>query len=85
MNLPPEQPASEPQGRARHSVHAAGNEPDVSVDNLGAQRTDAPCQIDSDERTGLPGLRTWRAVYLFAFGCFVLWVVLLLALTVLYS
>jgi hypothetical protein len=29
------------------------------------------------ESTGLPGLRTWRRVYLFVFGCFVLWVVLL--------
>ena len=31
----------------------------------------------SDESTGLPGLHTWRRVYLFVFGCFVLWVVLL--------
>ncbi len=38
-----------------------------------------------DHLTGLPGLRTWRAVYLFVFGCFVLWVLLLLALTVVYS
>jgi hypothetical protein len=38
-----------------------------------------------DELTGLPGLRTWRNVYFFVFGCFVLWVLLLLALTVIYS
>lgn len=38
-----------------------------------------------DELTGLPGLRTWRGVYLFVFGCFVLSVVLLIALTVIYS
>lgn len=38
-----------------------------------------------DELTGLPGLRTWRGVYLFVFGCFLLWVVLLLALTVNFS
>ena len=38
-----------------------------------------------DEMTGLPGLRTWRGVYLFVFGCFVLWVMLLLALTVSFS
>ena len=38
-----------------------------------------------DEITGLPGLRTWRHVYLFVFGCFVLWVLLLLALTMSYS
>jgi hypothetical protein len=35
-----------------------------------------------DDLTGLPGLRTWRQVYLFVFGCSVLWVLLLLALTV---
>jgi len=39
----------------------------------------------NEELTGLPGLRTWRGVFLFVFGCFVLWVGLLLALTVLYS
>jgi hypothetical protein len=38
-----------------------------------------------DELTGLPGLRTWRHVYLFVFGCFVLWIVLLLSLTMSYS
>ncbi|MBK8478943.1 MAG: hypothetical protein IPL39_22450 [Opitutaceae bacterium] len=30
-----------------------------------------------DEVTGLPGFRTWRRVYLFVFGCFVLAVVFL--------
>jgi len=39
----------------------------------------------SDETTGLPGLRTWRTVYLVVFGCVILWVLLLLALTVCYS
>jgi hypothetical protein len=38
-----------------------------------------------DKLTGLPGLRTWRHVYLFVFGCFILWVLLLLGLTVFYS
>jgi hypothetical protein len=38
-----------------------------------------------NEPTGLPGLRTWRGVYLFVFGCFILWVVLLIALTVIFS
>jgi len=38
-----------------------------------------------DELTGLPRLRTWRGVYVFVFGCFILWVVLLLALTVSFS
>jgi hypothetical protein len=30
-----------------------------------------------DETTGLPGLRTWRSVYVFVLGCFVAYVVLL--------
>jgi len=38
-----------------------------------------------DERTGVPGLYTWRGVYFFVFGCFILWVVLLLVLTVTFS
>ena len=33
------------------------------------------------ERTGLPWFRTWRGVYLFVLGCFVLYVVLLTVLT----
>jgi len=39
---------------------------------------------DSDKLTGLPWLRTWRGVYVFVFGFFVLWVVLLLVLTLSY-
>ena len=35
--------------------------------------------------TGLPVLRTWRSVYLFVLGCFVLSVLLLLMLTMSYS
>jgi hypothetical protein len=42
-------------------------------------------QDSGDELTGLPCLRTWRSVYFFVFGCFVLSVLLLLALTVIYS
>jgi len=34
-----------------------------------------------DDLTGLPGLRSWRGVYVFVFGCFILWVVLLTLLT----
>ncbi len=45
---------------------------------------DAPRE-DKYELTGLPGLHTWRSVYLFVFGCFALSVLLLLALTVIYS
>jgi hypothetical protein len=35
----------------------------------------------SDETTGLPGLRSWRAVYLAVLGIFVVWVGLLTWLT----
>ncbi len=38
-----------------------------------------------EEPTGLPCLKTWRGVYLFVLGCFILWVLLLLALTASYS
>ena len=31
----------------------------------------------ADEPPGVPGFRTWRGIYLFVFGCFVLVVVLL--------
>ncbi len=37
------------------------------------------------EPTGLPWFRTWRGVYIFVFGSFLLWVVLLFALTVIFS
>ena len=40
---------------------------------------------ESDDLTGLPGLRTWRSVYLFVLGVFATYVVLLLALTKHYS
>lgn len=38
-----------------------------------------------DAKTGLPGLRTWRAVYLFVLGCFIVWVGLLTLLTRVFS
>ena len=38
-----------------------------------------------DKATGLPWLNTWRDVYIFVLGCFVLWVGLLVALTVIFS
>ena len=34
-----------------------------------------------DGTTGLPWLRTWRGVYLFVFGCFIVYVVFLTVLT----
>ena len=39
----------------------------------------------SDEPPGLPGFRTWRGVYLFVFGWFVLVVALLAAFTRIFS
>ncbi|HWA84810.1 MAG TPA: hypothetical protein VG710_01195 [Opitutus sp.] len=38
-----------------------------------------------DASTGLPGFRSWRAVYVVVLGIFVLWVVLLAWLTAHYS
>jgi len=42
-------------------------------------------QPADDEATGLPGFRTWHAVYGFVLGVFVLWVGLLALLTARYS
>jgi hypothetical protein len=38
-----------------------------------------------DESPGVPGFRTWRGVYLFVFGCFVLVVILLAVFTRVYA
>jgi hypothetical protein len=38
-----------------------------------------------DDATGLPWPRTWRGVYLLVLGCFVMWVVLLVALERVFS
>jgi len=40
-----------------------------------------PDLIPDDEPPGVPGFRTWRGVYLFVFGWFVLIVVLLAIFT----
>ena len=32
---------------------------------------------DPDDSPGVPGFRTWRGVYLFVFGCFILVVIAL--------
>jgi hypothetical protein len=42
-------------------------------------------QPDPDESTGLPGLRSWRKVYLVVFVVFVFWIGLLTWLTESYS
>ena len=44
-----------------------------------------PLQPPDDEATGLPGFRTWRAVYGCVLGVFVLWVGLLALLTARFS
>jgi len=49
----------------------------------------SPVEVESPapetEKTGLPLLRSWPAVYIFVLGSFVLWVALLVALTKIYS
>lgn len=40
-----------------------------------------PASAPDDRRTGLPALRTWRAMYWFVLGVFALWVTLLTWLT----
>jgi hypothetical protein len=39
----------------------------------------------NDESTGLPGLRSWRKVYLFVLVVFAVWVGLLIVLTRMFS
>lgn len=41
----------------------------------------SPEPSEHDESPGVPGFRTWRGVYLFVFGSFVLVVVLLAIFT----
>ena len=48
------------------------------------ERDDVPVAVD-DQSTGLPGLRSWPAVYWFVGGTFMLWLMLLTALTWWYS
>jgi hypothetical protein len=51
-----------------------------AVPAFSASPLPTPGQTD-DRSTGLPWLRTWTAVYLFVFGTFVFWIVLLAALS----
>ncbi len=44
-----------------------------------------PDHEPEDATTGLPGFRTWRRVYLFVFGCFILVVIGLTILTRLFE
>ena len=41
-----------------------------------------PAPASDDEATGLPGVRTWRAVYAVVLGVFVVWLGLLAWLSV---
>ena len=50
----------------------------------GDQTTEAASAPEA-ETTGLPALKTWRSVYAFVLGIFLLWVALLTGLTQLYS
>jgi hypothetical protein len=47
-----------------------------------ASRPDARAEVESP---GVPGFETWRGVYLFVFGWFLLVVVLLTVFTVVFS
>jgi hypothetical protein len=44
-----------------------------------------PAARTTGESTGLPWLRTWRGVYVLVMVCFVIWVGLLVALSVIFS
>ncbi len=48
-------------------------------------RSSAPNPPEEPAGPGLPGFRTWRGVYLFVLGCFLLWVGLLALLTARFS
>lgn len=55
-----------------------------NVSRAAGAALEVPDPGDSDA-PGLPLLRTWKGVYLFVLGCFLLWVGLLVALTVIFS
>jgi len=57
-----------------------------SDDKTPGPESAAPGPAESDQRrTGLPGLRTWPAVYVFVLAVFALWVGLLIALSKVFS
>lgn len=66
----PESP--ETNGTARRAAPTSGGTPPAAA------------VLTDDAHTGLPGLRTWRAVYFAVVGIFALWVALLAALTFLF-
>jgi hypothetical protein len=46
-----------------------------------AEATDDPKPPIDDATTDLPGLPTWPAVYVFVLGTFIVWIILLTALS----
>jgi hypothetical protein len=50
-----------------------------------AEVSQNPARATEDEMTGIPWLRSWKGVYVFVLGSFILWVALLVALTVSFS
>jgi len=58
----------------------------MKLGNHATAEADTPSGlVQNSEATGLPWFHTWRGVYVFVFGCFILWVVLLAMLTVIFS
>jgi hypothetical protein len=53
-------------------------------DRTASENTPGDPLSPSDHETGLPGLRSWRTVYLVVFGVFLVWVGLLTWLTKFY-
>lgn len=45
----------------------------------------SPKDPRDEATTGLPGLRTWRAVYTFVFAVFIFWVLLLAGFSRMFS
>ena len=53
--------------------------------NTSANLSHAEIQpADDFEPTGVPGLKTWRGVYVFVMACFIFSVILLVVLTIAY-
>jgi hypothetical protein len=48
------------------------------------KQPDSKPGVEDPTATGLPVFHTWRGVYLFVLGSFVLWVALLFALTMMF-
>ncbi|HEY3762468.1 MAG TPA: hypothetical protein VGN23_12040 [Verrucomicrobiae bacterium] len=61
------------------------NPDDPPASKQDCSQTLNPMTGQGEELIGLPFFKTWRGVYLFVFSCFALWVLLLLALTNIYS